>query len=191
MALMRAERSRVSYADLERMPDDGRRFEILDGELIEMTPAPTPQHQRAAKRLQRQLEVYFEGGGRGEVFNAPTDVLLTPHDVFQPDILVVSNPHDITGRAIEGPPELVVEVLSPSTEPYDRGRKSDRYAALGIRNYWILDAETRRLECLRNIEGRFELVGAIEGDASFEPPHFPGLIIDLAAIWRQPTGQRS
>ena len=183
MALMRAGRSRVSYADLERVPDDGRRFEILDGELIEMTPSPTPQHQRSAKRLQRQLEAYFEHEGLGEVFGAPLDVILTPSDVFQPDILVVTDPRHVTARAIEAPPELLVEVLSPSSATYDRVKKANRYAALGVMNYWILDPAARRLECYRNVEGSFVLAGSAEGDSTLDTPHFPGLTIDLGAIW--------
>jgi Uma2 family endonuclease len=185
MAFMKAERSRVSYADLERMPDDGRRFEIVDGELIDVTPAPSPLHQRVAKRLQRQLEAYFEGGGAGEVFNAPVDVILNPHDVFETDIVVVTNREQVTRRAIEGVPELVVEVLSPSSVKYDRVKKGNRYAALGIANYWILDPEARRLECFRWGDGAYTLSAAAEGHTRLDVPHFPGLTIDLAAIWAQ------
>ena len=183
MALMRAERSRVSYADLERMPDDGRRFEIIDGELIDVTPSPSPLHQRASKRLQRQLEAYFEAGGRGEVFDAPLDVILNPYDVFEPDIIVVTDAAQVSRRAIEGAPTIVVEVLSPSSVKYDRVKKGNRYAVLGLPHYWILDPSTRRLECLRLADGSYRLVAAAEGDDSLAHPDFPGLTIDLAAIW--------
>jgi len=183
MALMRAERSRVSYADLERMPDDGRRFEIIDGELIDVTPAPSPQHQYLAKRLQRQLEAHFEARSLGLVFNAPVDVILTPHDVFEPDIVVVTEKQQVTSRAIEGPPALVVEVLSPSTTKYDRVKKGNRYAALGIQNYWILDPVAQRLECFRLADGAYVLAAAGEGNERLDAPHFPGLTIDLAALW--------
>jgi Uma2 family endonuclease len=184
MPLMRAERPRVSYADLERMPDDGRRFEIIDGELIDVTPAPSPFHQYVSKRLQRQLEAYFEDGGLGIVYDAPVDVVLTDFDVFEPDIVVVTNRSAVTRRAIEGVPELVVEVLSPSTTKYDRVKKGNRYAALGIRNYWILDPAARRLECFRLHEGAYELAAACQNDDHLEAPHFPGLVVDLAAVWR-------
>jgi Uma2 family endonuclease len=149
MALMKAERPRVSYADLERMADDGRRYEIVDGELFDVTPSPSPLHQRVSKRLQRQLETYFETTGRGEVFDAPLDVILTPHDVFKPDIIVVRDPSQVSTRAIEGPPALRVEVLSPSTTNYDRSRKAPRYAALDIPRFWIVDPIERRIECYR------------------------------------------
>jgi Uma2 family endonuclease len=183
MALMRAERSRVSYADLERMPDDGRQFEIVDGELIDVTRAPSPLHQLVSKRLQRQLETYFERPGRGEVFHLRVDVLLTPHDVFQPDIVVVTDRQQVTQRAIEGVPELVVEVLSPSTAAYDRVKKGNRYAVLGIQNYWILDPEEQRLECFRLVDGTCQLAATAGGSERLEAPHFSGLTIDLGAIW--------
>lgn len=183
MALMRAERSRFSYADLERMPEDGRRFEIIDGELIDVSASPSPLHQRLAKRLQRQLEAYFEAGGRGEVFGAPLDVILNPYDVFEPDIIVVTDAGQVSQRAIEGPPALVVEVLSPSTQKYDRVKKGNRYAALGLPHFWILDPAARRLECFRLEEGSYILAAAGEGSVSLAHPDFPGLSIHLAAIW--------
>jgi Uma2 family endonuclease len=184
MALMSAGRPQVTYADLERMPDDGRRYEIVDGELFDVTPAPSPLHQRVSKRLQRQLEAYFETAGRGEVFNAPVDVILTPHDVFEPDIVLVTNPSQVSGRAIEGAPALLVEVLSPSTTAYDRTTKGRRYAALGIAHYWIVDPVARRVECYRAEAGTHRLVAEAGASGTLMHPDFPGLTIDLDAIWR-------
>ena len=81
-----------------------------------MTPAPSPFHQRASKRLQRQLERYFEDTGRAEVFNSPIDLILSPHDIAQPDLAVVTDRWSVVRRGIEAPPLLVVDkVLSPST----------------------------------------------------------------------------
>jgi Uma2 family endonuclease len=184
MALMRVGRPQVTYADLERMPDDGRRYEIVDGELFDVTPAPSPLHQRVSKRLQRQLEAYFETAGRGEVFNAPVDVILTPHDVFEPDIVLVTNPSQVSGRAIEGAPALLVEVLSPSTTTYDRTTKGRRYAALGIAHYWIVDPVARRIECYRAEAGTHRLVAEAGASGTLTHPDFPALTIDLDAIWR-------
>jgi Uma2 family endonuclease len=139
-----AVKRKLGYDDLTGMPDDGLIREILDGELV-VTPAPSPMHQRVSKRLQRQLEAYFEGRGLGEVFDAPLDAILGPHDVVEPDILVVTNPASISPRAIEGPPALVVEILSPSTATRDRILKTHRYAAAGIRHCWLVDVENRTI----------------------------------------------
>jgi hypothetical protein len=123
--------------------------------------------------------------GRAEVFNAPIDVILTNHDVTQPDIVVVADRRSVTHRGIEAPPLLVVEVLSPSTEKFDRQVKARRFAALGVPHYWVLDPEARRVECYRNVSSTFALTSSADGDRSPASPDFEGLTIHLAAIWRQ------
>ena len=174
---------KLGYDDLAHMPDDGLTREILDGELF-VTPSPSPLHQRISKRLQRQIEAYFEDRGLGEVFNAPLDTILGPHDVAQPDVLVVTNSSLVTKRAIEGPPVLVVEILSPATAARDRAVKADRYAAAGVAHYWIVDPEARRLECLHLVNGRYVVASAGSGDDTLEDAAWPGLIVQLAELWR-------
>ncbi len=174
---------KLDYSDLRFTPDDGRRYELVRGDLL-VTPSPGRTHQRISKRLHRMLEDYFETRGAGEVFCAPTDVILTPRDVFVPDLVVVADPEDNAERGIERPPLLVVEILSPSTRRADRGVKAIRYAKLGIEHYWIVDPESRRVECLRSESGTFRPVVEAEGHASLTHPDWSGLVIDLAALWR-------
>lgn len=173
---------KLDVDDLAHVPDDGKRYELLEGELY-VTPAPSPQHQRVSKRLQRQLEAYFEERGLGEVFNAPVDVVLSRHDVVQPDLVVVLNDAQISERAIEGAPVLVVEVQSPTTRDRDRNVKARRYAALGVDHYWIVDIRAKRIECYRRNEGRYHSLIVAEGSERLEHPDWPGLAIDLAALW--------
>ena len=168
----------LDYGDYAAIPPDGKRYELLEGELY-VTPAPSPLHQRVSKRLQRQLEAYFEGRSLGEVFNAPIDVILTPHDVFQPDLVVVTESSQISQRGIEGAPLLVVEVLSSSTRVQDRSAKARRYAQLGIHHYWLVDPEIPRIECYRAESGRYVLLFESEGHASTPHPDFAGLTIEL------------
>ncbi len=99
-------------------------------------------------------------GTRAEVFVAPIDVIVSPHDVVQPDVVAVENQAQVSQRGIEGPPLLVVEVLSPATAIYDRCVKSRHYAVLGVRHYWILDPPARTLECYRN-RGRDTTAGGL------------------------------
>jgi Uma2 family endonuclease len=174
---------KLGYDDLLGMPDDGLIREILDGELV-VTPAPSPMHQRVSKRLQRQLEAYFEDRALGEVFNAPVDAILGRHDVVEPDILIVTDPETISARAIESAPLLAVEVLSPSTERTDRTRKRDRYAANGIQHYWIVSIDDRSVVCLRLSGSEYVLVAEGQGDTTLAHPDWTDLRIDLGALWR-------
>lgn len=180
---MRPELNRkLDYSDYAAIPDDGKRYEILEGTL-HVTPAPSTDHQHASKRLQRQLEDYFEGRSLNEVFNAPIDLILDPHDVVQPD-LVVARREQVSKRGVEGAPLLVVEILSPATREHDRSRKAARYAALGIPHYWLVDPDARRIECYRAEDGRYVLATRGEGAASVSHPDWPDLTLELAPLWR-------
>lgn len=175
--------AKLTYEDYASAPADGMTYQIVDGELL-VTPAPNPFHQRASKRLQRQLEAYFEDSGRGEVFNAPIDLILSPHDVLQPDLVVVTDASTISRRGIEAPPLLIVEVLSPYSIQHDRQLKARRYAVLGVPHYWIVDIDQRRLECFALREGIYQASVSAEAPAALDVPAFPGLTIDLGAIWK-------
>ncbi len=174
---------KLDYSDYAAIPDDGKRYELLEGSLF-VTPAPSPIHQRVSKRLQRQLEDYFEARSLAEVFDAPIDVILTSHDVVQPDIIVVSRAEQISKRGIEGGPILAVEILSPSTRVHDRERKARRYAALGVQHYWIVDPEAQCVEFYRAGSQGYELLCRIEGPATYAHPDWTGLTLDLGALWR-------
>ncbi|MFQ5520219.1 MAG: Uma2 family endonuclease [Candidatus Methylomirabilia bacterium] len=176
-------KQKLDYSDYAHILPDGKRYELLEGDLY-VTPAPSPLHQRISKRLQRKLEAYFEAGGLGELFNAPIDVILTPHDVVQPDLVVVTDAVQVSERGIEGPPALVVEIVSPATRDRDRTVKARRYVALGIRHYWLVDPEASRLECYRAEAGAYALVAQGEGDQSVSHPDRPDLSLSLADLWQ-------
>lgn len=182
---------KLTYEDYATIPADGKRWEVLDGDPY-VTPAPNPFHQRAGKRLQRQLEAWFEvvdgltGRNRGEVFDAPIDVVLGPHDICQPDLVVVTDAAQISKRGIEGAPTLLVEVLSPSNRAYDRVTKARRYAAAGVVHYWIVDPDLQTVDCYRLAGDRYREMGCFPAEATLRHPDFPGLVIDLPAVWRLP-----
>ncbi len=179
----------LEYSDYVALPDDGKRYEILAGSLL-VTPAPRPLHQRVVTRLAASLHTYFAACGSGEVLVAPIDLILGKHDVLQPDLLVVDDRATITERGIEGAPVLVVEVLSKATADRDRGVKSRRYAELGIRHYWLVDPDARRVECRRLEGGAYRTTVAAEGDASLAPPEFDGLTLALSALWAESEAPR-
>ena len=147
---MEAKQSRVrwTWAEYARLPESGStRYEVIGDELV-VTPSPTLRHQRIATRLLVALHQFVEADDLGEVFPAPCDVLFADGDYFEPDIVFVSKSrqHLYSDRGIEGPPDLVIEILSPSTAARDRGIKLDRYRLFGVPEYWIVDPDARRIE---------------------------------------------
>ena len=141
MATMQTQQTPKTWEDVLRMPDDGNRYEFIGGRLY-VTAAPVIRHQRISRRLQAALMRILQDGGRGEVFYAPCLVeFLGTGDRVQPDLLFVAQERrEIIGeKQLLGAPDLVVEILSPSTAHRDRGIKLDLYARSGVRQYWIVD----------------------------------------------------
>lgn len=174
--------TKLTYEDYRQIPEDRRRHELVEGQL-HMTPAPETDHQHVSKRLFLILFMFFEEGGRGRVFYAPIDVILSDEDVVQPDLVVVTVVGQITKRGIEGPPTVMVEILSPSTARYDRNVKARRYAELGVPHYWIVDPDARTFECYALQDGRYVLRTSGRDLGIVAPPDFPGLTIPLADLW--------
>jgi Uma2 family endonuclease len=147
---MEAKRSRRhwTYAEFARLPSEGStRYEVIDGELV-VTPSPTSRHQAIVTDLSFLLNGFVRGRGLGRVLSGPVDVLFGEGDYFTPDLVFVSRARAaiLSDRGLEGPPDLVVEVLSPSTERRDRGIKLERYRLFGVAEYWIVDPEERTIE---------------------------------------------
>ncbi|HEU0013840.1 MAG TPA: Uma2 family endonuclease [Longimicrobium sp.] len=136
-----------SYAEFARLPDDGNRYEIIAGDLF-MTPSPRPIHQRVGFKLGAILEAFVSEHALGWVMTGPVDVLFGEDDYLAPDLVFVRPERRpfITERGVEAAPDLVVEVLSPSTALRDRGIKRERYAFFGVPEYWVVDADAMRVE---------------------------------------------
>lgn len=134
-----------TYNDYAALPESAGRFELLDGELLAMSAAPTTTHQMVSGHLYSQL---YKCDSDYLVLAAPVDVILSDYSVLQPDLILVhrNRTQIITQRGIEGPPDLVVEILSPTTAKRDRGKKMELYAHYGVGEYWIVDAANRLLE---------------------------------------------
>lgn len=129
-----------SYEDYAALPNDGRRWEVIDGEL-ELIPTPDPRHQTVSRRLQFELMRLLEEPGIAQIFDAPIDLILSDSNILQPDlaILASSRDHLISARGIDGPPDIVVEILSPSTKVLDQRVKKRTYARFSVPEYWIVD----------------------------------------------------
>jgi Uma2 family endonuclease len=174
----------LTYRDYCQLPSDGRRYEILDGELA-VTPAPSPLHQEVVVNLLRALDGHVRATRLGKLLVAPIDVIFTPTSVVQPDLIFVQAGRLslITARGIEGPPDLVVEVLSPTTEGQDRGAKLQLYARSGVAHYWLVDPESRSLDAYELAASGYRLGARLSHTAVFAPTIFPGLTILLDALW--------
>ncbi|HET8655570.1 MAG TPA: Uma2 family endonuclease [Longimicrobiaceae bacterium] len=140
--------------------DDDTRYEIIDGELL-VTPAPSARHQEVSIRLELRLGTFVMERNVGKMYHAPIDVVLGEGEehIVQPDILYISNEHlGIVGhQAIRGAPDLVMEIVSPTSLRRDRWQKRALYARFGIPEYWIVDPPNRAIEVLSLEEGGYEL----------------------------------
>ncbi len=147
---------KFTYEDYALLPED-RRYEVVDGELL-LTPAPTPFHQVVSERIGHLLGAFLRRTGAGVMFYAPCDVVLSAHDVVQPDIVVVLADHKaVVGESfIAGAPDLVIEVLSPSTERRDRIAKAKRYSTFGVPEMWLVDPAEKTIEVLVNSREGFQ-----------------------------------
>jgi Uma2 family endonuclease len=177
-----AERAKVRFLadDIWDMPEDGNQYEVIDGELY-VTPSPAWAHQRVLSRLHIRVGSWVYEHDLGEIVEAPTGVVLDAETGVQPDLLYISRERlgIISQRGVEGAPDLVVEVLSPSTSSRDRGVKMRRYAAAGIPHYWLVDLNARAIEPFRLGQAGYEPTGGYGPGTVFEPELFPGLKIAI------------
>ncbi|MBM9463556.1 Uma2 family endonuclease [Aeromicrobium sp. YIM 150415] len=150
--------------DLDTMPDDGHRYELIDGVLL-VSPAPRPVHQRVIRKLSRIVEDHCPESE--EVFFAPFDVALAADTVMQPDLLVVSR-RDLTDRGVTVPPLLAVEVLSPSTRNFDLLLKKERLQRAGCAHYWVVDPDVPSVTAWTLIDGEYAEVARAAGAERFE-----------------------
>lgn len=182
MPIVKNGRTLLTYEDYVRIPEDRDRHEIIGGRHF-VTPSPSYRHQKCSQRIHHQLYESIELAGRGDVCYAPLDVLLSEIDVVQPDILVIlrGGGARIEERCVRGAPDLAVEVLSPSTRERDRGLKKDLYEARGVREYWIVDPEARRVEAFDLVEGRY--VARPLREDRVQVAVVPDLVVDLKRVW--------
>jgi Uma2 family endonuclease len=172
-----------TYDDYCALPQDFNRHEIIEGDHV-VTPSPTSRHQRVLSNLSTILNSHVRTRKLGTVIAAPMDVLLADTSVVQPDLLFIRKEREgiITEPNIQGPPDLVVEVLSVSTAAFDRGSKMRLYARFGVPHYWILEARGLTLEMYEIRDGEYELISQFAKDQVAESPLFPGLRIPVSEL---------
>lgn len=173
---------KLGYSEYVRIPDDGQRHEIVDGEHI-VNPAPNLYHQTLSRRIHYQLYSQIELHGLGVVFYAPTDVQLSEWDIVQPDLIVVLNRKQaiMTATRIIGSPDLVVEILSASSVHHDRVRKLGLYCRSGIPEYWVVDPDRQVVEQYVLRSDTYVSLGHHAGMVTVQV--VPDVRVDLRAVW--------
>jgi Uma2 family endonuclease len=175
--------TRLTYDDFCLYPEDGKRREIINGELF-VAPSPETIHQRVVVRLTGRLGQFVESQKLGEVFVGLFDVVFSEFDVVEPDLIYISNARAnvLTDRNVQGAPDLVVEVLSESTARVDRSFKLKLYEKFGVPEYWIIDPEGPAAEIYRRGEEGLELVDNLSATDALSSPLFPGFSLPLRRL---------
>ena len=178
-----ATKLKLTYQDYVLLPDDGKRYEILDGDLY-VTPSPTARHQKISMNLSLALVQHVKANGLGEVFYAPLDVILADDSIAQPDILFVSNERlPIVRDWVHGAPDLVIEILSPSTRQRDRTLKRHLYARYGVRELWLVDPEIKTVE-VHSLDPATEMAPQVFAERdTLTCDVLPTLRLPLESIW--------
>lgn len=176
----------LTYEDYVALPNDGKRYEIHDGELS-VTPAPTFRHQQILARLLGILRAHVAANDLGEVVPAPITVVLADTSIAEPDIIYIAKERMsiVSARGtVDGAPTLAVEILSPSTARSDRQTKRQLFERYGVPYYWIVDPDARAIDVYQAVGGAYGAADQISADELIDLPPFPGLRIDPAALWR-------
>ena len=174
---------RLTYQDYANLEGD-ERYELLDGELI-LVASPNEDHQTVSLRLASRMLSFADDNDLGRVFHAPYDVLFSDTEVVQPDVLFVSKEryHIRTPANIQGAPDLVVEVLSPSSARRDWGDKRELYARHGVREYWIIDPTNRIVSVLSLRDGVLEVEQTLTEANTAESSVLEGFSVNLAELF--------
>ena len=179
---------KLTYDDYVLFPEDGQRHELIDGEHY-VTPTPKIPHQAIAGNLYWLIRSYLEEHPIGHAYSAPLDVIFSKYDVVEPDLMYLSKERaaEVARDWIHGPPELVIEIASPSTRKRDETIKRRLYERWGVSEYWVVDPEVERVRIYRRAGQSFARAEelASEANEALTTPLLPGLVMPLVAIFKQ------
>ncbi|GMT49608.1 MAG: hypothetical protein IEMM0008_1147 [bacterium] len=182
IAMAVTKQKKWNYEDYYNL-DDEKRYEIIEGELIEM-PSPGSEHQIISAKIFAKLNNYIENNGLGIVLYSPLDIVFDENNTFQPDIVFISkeNKHIIQERGIFGNPDLVVEVLSKSTEKKDRELKFKAYEKFGVREYWLVDPKKRCMEVYVLEKSEFTTYCSVKNNEKLKSRIFPDFAVSFSEL---------
>jgi Uma2 family endonuclease len=168
--------SLFTYDDYLTLPNDGKRYEIINGDLY-MSPAPLPEHQLISIRLEEIFLSYVRKEKWGKIFHAPIDVVFSMTEIVQPDIVLVSKQREeiIAKKNLISAPDLIVEILSETTEKTDRTKKKEMYEKYGVREYWIVDPSDQSIEIFVLEQSRYATAQKFVNDDIVDSTILPGI----------------
>ena len=176
-------KAKYTYEDYLNTPE-GERYELIDGELI-LVASPNEGHQMASVNLVSLMNPYVKSGELGWVFHAPFDIVFSDTEVVQPDVMFISKERENirTGANVQGAPDLVVEILSPSSVSRDWNYKRELYAKYGVEEYWIADPVHKMVSVMLLKDGILELAGTyVEGD-TVDSTALQGFSVEVGEIF--------
>ena len=178
---------KLTYDDFLLFPDDGKRHELIDGEHY-VTPSPSRKHQAISWNLTILIGSYLESHPVGRAFAAPFDVVFSNFDIVEPDLLFISNARleVLTAKNVQGAPNLVVEIGSPSTRRRDEIIKRKLYERCGVEEYWVIDPEVETIAVYRHVGATYQRVLdlALERHDTLTTPLLPHLTLPLQQIFK-------
>lgn len=172
-----------TYADLADTPDDGRRYEIIEGELV-VSPSPVEKHQRVVGNV-FELFLRARRAGYGRAYVAPFDVIFDDLNAMQPDVIFIGRERQsiIKREGIRGAPDLVVEILSESTRHRDVGVKLRAYARFGVTRYWVIDPVAEALQPYVLTDNGYTAQTLLKSGDELVCPLFPGIVVDVGELF--------
>jgi Uma2 family endonuclease len=179
---------KLTYDDFLLFPDDGMRHELIDGE-HHVTPSPNTKHQTVSVTLTVVIGAWLEANPIGRLYHAPFDVVFTPFDVVEPDLLYLSNDRAadvLTAEHVRGAPDLVIEIGSPGTRARDETKKRALHEREGVAEYWFVDPEIDVVRIYRRSGNGFARVTELSREANevLTTPLLPGLELPLTRLFR-------
>lgn len=183
-AVYKTKKKKFTYQDYLNLPEDGKRYEVIEGELV-MVAAPNTIHQMVSANLEYEMRMFVKKHKSGILLDAPTDVYLDENNVVQPDILFISekNKSKVTEKNISGAPDLAVEILSPSTAYHDLVAKKDVYEQFGVKEYWIVDPKRSWVEIFTLKTKKFQLHQRLEKEGVLKSKLLKGFEVSLKTLF--------
>lgn len=176
-------KKRYTYADYYVISDD-KRYEVMEGSIM-MVPAPATRHQKISGRIYRIMANFVFDNDLGEIFDAPTDVVLSDDVVVQPDLLYINKERAgiIGEQAIMGGPDLVVEIISPSSSFNDSVRKREIYQKFGVKEYWLVFPDEKAIEVLTLADGIYRELCSAKEEGTVSSKLLQGFEVDLKGVF--------